>query len=81
VVQGLRNDFRLVSPAGSFYAFPALPGGIRGEDLLAGAMAREVLLVPGSAFSEKNTHFRLSFAAPDEKLAEGLEILNELART
>ena len=43
------------------------------------ALARKLLVVPGSAFSERDTHFRLSFAATDEVLRAGLRELNELA--
>jgi len=35
--------------------------------------------VPGNVFSERNTHFRISFAAPDETLRRGVEVLNSLA--
>ena len=38
-----------------------------------------VLIIPGSVFSERGTHFRLSFAAADEVLREGIEILCSLA--
>jgi aspartate/methionine/tyrosine aminotransferase len=36
-------------------------------------------VVPGSACSEQGTHFRLCFAASDEKLAKAVKILNEIA--
>lgn len=80
MVRGLDREFQLVAPAGSFYAFPAFPRGVDGKDFLARATERKVLMVAGSAFSQRGTHFRLSFAASDEKLSQGLEILNELAR-
>ena len=34
----------------------------------------------GNTFSRKDTHFRISYAAPDETLRRGIEILNRLAR-
>ena len=80
VVDGLDPAFRLVPPAGSFYAFPAYPEGVDPAGFLEKAVERKVLIVPGSAFSSRNTHFRISFAAPDDKLREGVEILNEIAR-
>ena len=38
-----------------------------------------MLIIPGSVFSEKSTHFRLSYATSDEKLEKGCEILRRLA--
>ena len=80
VVEGLDPVFRLVPPAGSFYAFPAYPEGADPARFLEKALERKVLVVPGSAFSARNTHFRISFAAPDDNLRLGVEILNEIAR-
>lgn len=78
VVKGLSGGFRLVPPLGSFYAFPAFPEAVSPEEILARCIERKLLLVPGSAFSARSTHFRISFATSDEKLAQGLEILNGL---
>ncbi len=80
VVDGLDPVFRLVPPGGSFYAFPAYPEGVDPDTFLRRALERKVLVVPGSAFSRRNTHFRISFAAPNEKLRKGVAILNEIAR-
>jgi len=80
LVEGLDPVFRLVPPQGSFYAFPSYPEGLDPGEFLEKALARKVLVVPGSAFSSRNTHFRISFAAPDEKIREGVRILNEIAR-
>ena len=54
------------------------PGG-SGTDFCLKAVENNVLVIPGSVFSERDTHFRVSFAAPDEILREGVEILNSLA--
>ena len=80
VVELLGKEFNLVAPAGSFYAFPSFPAGADPKDFVARAIQRKLLIVPGSAFSSRGTHFRLSFAASDQKLRQGLELLNELAR-
>lgn len=78
VVEALGEVFSLVPPGGSFYAFPGLPEGMSGATFAERALERNVLVVPGSAFSSRDTHFRLSFAATDERLREGLQILREL---
>lgn len=79
LVDGLSGLFRLAPPAGSFYAFPALPEGVDAAAFVKQAIAREVLIVPGSAFSRQNTHFRVSFATTDEKLERGTDLLRSIA--
>ncbi len=74
----LAPRFELERPAGAFYAFPRAPWGTARE-FVAAAIARRVLAIPGSVFSEKDSHFRLSFAANDEVIREGCGILCELA--
>ncbi len=78
VYEGLKGKFNLVKPNGAFYIFPEAPGG-NGEEFVTKAIQNNVLIIPGNVFSEKNTHFRISFAAEDDALREGVEILNSLA--
>lgn len=76
---GLSDVLEIVKPNGAFYAFPRVPGGLSAEAFVEKAVARNLLLVPGKAFSRVDTHMRLSFALPDEKLEKGVAILRELA--
>ena len=62
-----------------FYAFPELPGQASESAFMEAALAAKLLVVPGSAFSRRDTHVRLSFAASDEVLQRGLRELNQLA--
>ena len=43
------------------------------------AIANNVLVIPGNVFSEKDTHFRISYATSDDKIQRGIEILRRLA--
>ncbi|HOD79772.1 MAG: putative N-acetyl-LL-diaminopimelate aminotransferase [Planctomycetes bacterium ADurb.Bin126] len=70
----------LVKPGGAFYAFPPAPGG-DANAFVTRAIEHNVLIIPGNVFSTRNTHFRISYATTDEKLAQGLEILVKLARS
>lgn len=79
VVERLGSVFRLVRPGGSFYAFPALPEGVEEKAFVRAALDRKLLIVPGSAFSSRASHFRLSFAAEDDLLERGLRALREIA--
>ena len=78
VFDALTGPFGLVKPQGAFYAFVGAPKDDAGA-FVAKAIANNVLIIPGSVFSRKDTHFRLSYATTDEKLAQGLEILTKLA--
>ena len=68
----------VLEPEGAFYAFVPAPGG-DADAFVAKAVAGNVLIIPGNVFSTRNTHFRISYATTDEKLAQGLEILAGLA--
>jgi aspartate aminotransferase/aminotransferase len=77
--EALGSKFGLVKPGGAFYAFVPAPEGVAGTDFVTRAIENNVLVIPGNVFSEKDTHFRISYATSDEKLAQGLEILARLA--
>ena len=79
IYTALRETYAPVRPGGSFYIFPPLPHGESGESFCQRAFEREMLLVPGQAFSQRDTHFRLSFAVSDPVLERGIEILQSLA--
>jgi len=68
----------LVRPQGAFYAFVPAPGG-DATAFVKKAIENNVLIIPGNVFSSRDTHFRLSYATSDAKLAQGLEILAKLA--
>jgi len=76
--EGLRKKFELIKPKGAFYAFVKAPGG-QATTFVGEAIRNNVLIIPGSVFSEKDTHFRISFATSDEKIRQGVEILCSLA--
>ncbi len=79
IYDGLRERFRVVKPAGAFYIFPEAPGG-SGTEFVARAIKANVLVIPGGVFSERDTHFRIAYAASRETIKRGLEALNRLAR-
>ncbi|MBF0105577.1 MAG: aminotransferase class I/II-fold pyridoxal phosphate-dependent enzyme [Deltaproteobacteria bacterium] len=74
IYEGLKNHYNLQKPQGAFYAFPECPDG-DGEAFLKKCIANEILIVPGSAFSQRHTHFRLSFALSDQELERGIKAL------
>ena len=44
------------------------------------AIEHELLIIPGNIFSHRDTHFRISYAASDETIERGIEVLRKLAR-
>ena len=75
---GLKDKFEFNLPGGAFYLFPRAPRGTGAEFVTAG-IGEQLLTIPGGVFSKRDTHFRISYAASDETLLRGIEILNKLA--
>jgi len=74
---GLKDKFELIKPSGAFYAFVKAPGG-SATPFVEKAIKNNVLIIPGNVFSEKDTHFRISYATSNEKIKKGVEILRTL---
>jgi aspartate aminotransferase/aminotransferase len=79
IVSGLSDLFELVTPGGAFYAFPKVPWGT-GTEFVTEAIRNNLLVIPGNIFSHRDTHFRLSYAAADAVIEQGVEVLRKLAR-
>lgn len=79
VVAALADDFELSHPGGAFYAFPRAPWGT-GTEFVAEAIRHNLLIIPGNVFSQRDTHFRISYAVDDATLGRGLDVLRKLAR-
>jgi aspartate aminotransferase/aminotransferase len=78
IVSGLRRiGYDVEAPEGAFYVFPRAPWGTD-TAFVAACIGEGLLVIPGSVFSEKTTHFRISYAASDETIDRGLGILESL---
>ena len=71
---------RMPNPGGAFYAFFEVPPamGLTATQFVERAIERSVLTIPGSAFSARDTHVRLSYATSMRTLERGLEALVSL---
>jgi aspartate aminotransferase/aminotransferase len=76
---GLRGKYEFELPGGAFYLFPKAPWGT-GLEFVTEAIQHNLLIIPGNAFSRRDTHFRISYAAADETLHRGIELLNKMAK-
>ncbi len=79
VYEGLSGTFELVKPGGAFYAFVKAPNSATASQFVEKAIKNNVLIIPGNVFSEKDTHFRISYATSDEKIKKGIDVLCNLA--
>lgn len=77
IYEGLKEKFDIVKPEGAFYIFPKAPDG-KASEFVEKAIAKNLLIIPGNVFSEKDTHFRIAYTADIKTLQRGAEILNSL---
>ncbi|HET6883696.1 MAG TPA: aminotransferase class I/II-fold pyridoxal phosphate-dependent enzyme [Pirellulales bacterium] len=79
LLAGIGDLYEVAMPGGAFYAFPKTPWGT-GNEFVAEAIRRELLVIPGGIFSDRDTHFRISYAASDATIDRGIEVLRSLAK-
>ncbi len=81
VIERLSPYYPLSTPGGAFYAFPQVPPtlGLTGAQFVERAIANNLLIIPGSVFSKRDTHFRLCYACDDAMLDRGMDVLVKLA--
>lgn len=73
----IEAGYEVELPGGAFYIFPKVPWGTDAE-FVAKCIENGLLVIPGSVFSERRTHFRIAYAAKNETIARGVEILRRL---
>ncbi len=87
IVGGLQEaGYSVAKPGGAFYVFPEVPkrtvkaSGTQetATEFVARAIENELLIIPGNIFSARDTHFRISYAATEETLRRGIEVLKQL---
>jgi aspartate aminotransferase/aminotransferase len=79
MVRELSNDYEIHGADGAFYLFVKAPWGT-GTEFVKAAIDENLLLIPGNVFSSVDTHFRLSYAAEQDTLEKGVDVLKKLAR-
>lgn len=79
VIERLSGTYDLTTPGGAFYAFPKAPID-SASAFVEKAIAKNLLIIPGNVFSNRDTHFRISYACNDAMLDKGLDLLLELAK-
>lgn len=72
----LSEKYEIVQSQGAFYFFVKYPGDP--EKFIQSCLNNNLLVVPGSVFSEKNDHFRVSFAASRENIQRAIDVFKKL---
>lgn len=78
IVSELEQKFEIHGGQGAFYLFLKTPWGT-GAEFVEEAIRNNLLIIPGNVFSDEDTHFRLSYAADDDVLRRGAEVLRRIA--
>lgn len=70
-------------PEGAFYAFPEVPEalGMTGTQFTERLLEHNVIAIPGAVFSDRDTHFRISYATDDDRLEQGLHAIAKAVET
>lgn len=76
----LAGDYRFAPAGGAFYLFAKAPW-CTGSEFVTEAIRNNLLIIPGNVFSDRDTHFRISYAAEERTLERGAEVLKKLARS
>ncbi len=77
VYDALSKDFGMIKPGGAFYAYVPSPD-MPASDFVLKAIENDVLIIPGKCFSQKDTHFRISYATSNKMIEKGLSRLKDL---
>lgn len=76
----IRDRYQIVQPDGTFYLYPKVPRAYpNAQSFVEAALKKNLLVIPGNVFSNRDTHFRISFATSEQNLRKGAAILNALA--
>ena len=78
IFDGLSDVYEVARPNGAFYAYRKAPWGTATE-FVTEAVRNNLLVIPGNVFSRRDTHFRISYAAADDVLQQGVDVLRHLA--
>jgi len=81
VCDRLEGVVRFARPSGGFYIFARAPESFESATVFVEkAIEKNLLMIPGNVFSNRDTHFRISYAVKQETLLRGCDIIAELAR-
>jgi aspartate/methionine/tyrosine aminotransferase len=78
IYEGIKDKYAVVKPNGAYFIYPEVPGG-DGDAFVEKALEKKLFIIPGSVFSRRKSHVRISFASTEDNLLKGIEILRDMA--
>ncbi len=82
VLSKLEGVFEFVRPGGGFFIYPKSPAGFKsGTAFVEEGIKNNILVIPGNVFSDRDTHFRISYALSDAKIEAGCDLLCKIAQS
>jgi aspartate/methionine/tyrosine aminotransferase len=78
VYAGLKDRFEVARPTGAFYIMPKV-AEVDASEFVDEAIRNNVLIIPGSVFSSRATHVRISYATSETAIRDGVRILASVA--
>ena len=78
IYDALKDDYEINKPEGAFYMFPKAPWGTATEFVMRAVTEHSMLIIPGSVFSSRDTHFRISYSATEETILRGIDAFKKL---
>ena len=76
IVSNLSSKFDIHGASGAFYIFAKVPSG-NGSEFLEKVMKKKLFFLPGSVFSQGNTHIRLSYSVDLGQIKKAVMIIND----
>jgi aspartate aminotransferase/aminotransferase len=81
VAAALEGHFEFTHPSGGFYFFLKAPQRYgTATAFVEAALEKNLLCVPGTVFSQQDTHFRISYAVDDDTIRQGCSVLTAMAK-
>ena len=75
------DGMELIPPRGAFYAFPSFDLDMSSQELANELVRNGLICTPGSAFGTfGEKHLRFSYAASEDKINKGMDILSDVIR-
>ncbi|MDR1924493.1 MAG: pyridoxal phosphate-dependent aminotransferase [Planctomycetaceae bacterium] len=82
IFDAIKDDYEINKPEGAFYMFPKIPSQYKNATEFVEKAITEfsLLVIPGNAFSNQDTHFRIAYSATESTIQRGIDALKKLAK-
>jgi aspartate aminotransferase/aminotransferase len=79
IIKELSPFFEIHGAQGAFYLFLKVPAQYKDDiEFINEAITHGLIILPGRAFSQHNSYFRIAFGGPMEDIKKGINIIKEM---